>query len=520
MAKFNALQYANQLANAATLERVGARLGKSISTGDRPPDTLLEFIQRTNPRYKPAWFHRVICGLCDRVLRGEIQNLIIALPPRHGKTEAISRRLPAYLLGKNPNAQIIATSYSADLASRNNRDVQRIIDSPLYHGMFPATTLSGKNARTSAQYAYLRNNDMFEIVNHRGSYRAAGVGGGITGMGFGGEMSPDGFVGGLGLIDDYLKNRMEAESPTVRNRIWEWYTSTFRTRREDNAPIIVIATQWGEDDLIGRLVESAEKDSEADQWMVVKFPAIAEGELHPLDERLPGESLWEEKYPIESLLQTKATLGTYDWEALYQQNPTPRGGAIIKTDWIRTLGDRPPSFGRWILSVDSKAKDIARGSYSVVQAWGENFPDYVLFDQWRKQQGFVGTCSAIEEMLETWVNVYGLPSAILIEDKANGPTIIETLKGRYPAVKAIQPKGDKISRFDGCSSFFESGHVFVVDAPWVAEWIAEITTFPSSPKDDQVDATSQALEWFRTKFISTSSAGGGKRRISRILREL
>ena len=157
----------------------------------------------------------------------------------------MSRRLPAYILGLYPNSTIIACSYSADLSSRMNRDVQRIIDDERYHDVFPSTHLFGSNVRATAHGSYLRNSDIFEIVGNHGVYRSAGVGGGITGMGF-----------LYGIIDDPIKSQKEADSATFRELVWEWYTSTFWTRQDKDARILLTLTRWHEDGLSRALTRS------------------------------------------------------------------------------------------------------------------------------------------------------------------------------------------------------------------------------------------------------------------------
>lgn len=225
---------------------------------------MLAFTTYTMPDYEVNWHHRVVCEALDDLFAGTITRLMISMPPRHGKSELVSRRFPAYILGRDPDAQVIAVSYSADLASMMNRDVQRIMDSPEYQRVFPGTKLGSSNIRSLAG-GTLRNSDIFEVVGRRGRYRSAGVGGGITGMGM-----------QYGIIDDPIKNREEADSPTMREKVWDWYTSTFYTRLEKNARVLVTCTRWHEDDLSGRLLRLQEEDPEADQWVEIRLPAIAE----------------------------------------------------------------------------------------------------------------------------------------------------------------------------------------------------------------------------------------------------
>lgn len=270
---------------------------------------MADFVLYVDKRYQMNWHHRLLCEYLDRFVKKEIRRLMVFMPPRHGKSELVSRKLPAFIFGRNPDTNVIGTSYSADLAQRMNRDVQRIIDSQAYSKLFPKTTLYGKNVRTVTGHA-LRNSDIFEIVGHRGSYRGAGVGGGITGMG-----------GDYIIIDDPIKNREEANSSTYREKLWQWYTSTLYTRQEQQGSILVTLTRWHEDDLAGRLLELAKRDPEADQWEILLLPAIAEKNRHPMDPRQEGEALWPGKYPIAELMKIKATVGIYDWTSMYGQRP-------------------------------------------------------------------------------------------------------------------------------------------------------------------------------------------------------
>lgn len=242
---------------------------------------------------------------------------MVFMPPRHGKSELTSRRLPAYALGRDPDAEVIACSYSDDLAGKMNRDVQRIIDSPAYRNLFPETRLYGRNIRSTAQGTWLRNSDLFEVVSYRGAYRSAGVRGGITGMG-----------AKLLIIDDPVKNREEADSPTVREALWEWYTSTFYSRRSADARILLTMTRWNEDDLAGRLLKLAGENPKADQWHVLRFPAICDDTSKADDPRQAGEALWPSRYSVEELDKTRAN-SEYEWAALYQQNPRRQGS----TEW-------------------------------------------------------------------------------------------------------------------------------------------------------------------------------------------
>ena len=310
---------------------------------------LLCFTTYTMPNYAVNWHHRVICDHLDAFVARRIKRLMILAPPRTGKSELVSRRLPAYILGINPNATIIAASYGAELARRMNRDVQRIIDDERYQVLFPDTSLSGKNVRSDAQGSWLRNSDMFEVVGHGGYYRGAGVGGAVTGLGM-----------HYGIIDDPIKNRKEANSATYRQSVWEWYTSTFYTRLAPGGNILLIVTRWHEDDLAGKVLKDAQeakaRGEPYDDWEVIEFKAIAtEDDEH----RKEGEPLWPTKFPLSQLLTIKSTIGSFEFSALYQQTPVDEENRKFKQTWFRYRPyEEVQSLQTYnIMTIDPRGKD-------------------------------------------------------------------------------------------------------------------------------------------------------------------
>ena len=450
---------------------------------DLARQSLLGFVLFTMPEYQCGWVHRELCHCLDAFLQAVIgrkrPRLIITMPPRHGKSEIASRRFPAYVLGRYPDMSIIATSYAADLASRINRDVQRIIDDDAYRKIFPGTQLYGKNVRTTAAGAYMRNSDLFEIVGHKGVYRSAGVGGGITGMG-----------GDILIIDDPIKDRAEADSATIRQNVWEWYSSTLRTRLAPGGGIILIQTRWHVDDLAGRLLAAMER-GEGEKWQVVNYPAIAETD-EPF--RLAGEALHPERITLEDLQAAKASMSARDWAALYQQKPTPDGGAIFKEDWLKfwVPSSLPEHFDQCFSSWDMTFKEGAANDFVVGQVWGRKGSDYYLLEQVRGRWGFTDTIEQFKLLSKRY------PQALrkLIEDKANGPAVIDMLKHEIPGIVPVTPDGTKTARAHAVTALFEAGNVYIPSPEvfqWVKEYIAELTQFPSAAHDDQVDATTQAL---------------------------
>lgn len=444
---------------------------------------ILPFTTMTMEEYEVNWHHKVICDALDRWAFGDSRRLILSAPPRYGKSELVSRRLPAYIFGRNPNARIISASYSSDLAQRNNRDVQRIMDTEKYKLIFPDTKLAYKRSKE------IRNTDMFEIVGYNGTYVGAGVGGSITGMGF-----------DYGIIDDPIKNRHEANSVTLRKNLWEWFTSTFYTRQEKDAKILIMMTRWHESDLVGHLRFLMENDPEAEKWEVLSFPTIAEVD----DEyRMAGEVLWPNKYDLQSVMETKRILGTYEFNALHQQRPSPSEGGILNRKWWKYYREAPPRFDAVIQSWDMAFKDSNSSDYVVGGVWGKIGPDRYLLDLIRERMTFTETLQAVRGLSNKWPEA----KAKIVEDKANGTAVIDVLKREIPGMIAFNPRGSKVERANAASPAVESGNVYLpINRLWTQDFVDECAAFPNGANDDQVDMFSQAMLRFdKHKKIKTLS---------------
>lgn len=454
---------------------------------------LLNFILYTKEDYSVNWHHELVCDELDAFLADPNRTrLMIFTGPRRGKSEIISRRLPAYVFGKNPNLQIIATSYGAELAQAMNRDVQRVIDSPAYQELFPATRLSGKNVKTTSLGNYVRTSDKFEIVGYKGVYRSAGVGGGITGQG-----------ADIAIIDDPFKDWAEASSDKRRQLIKDWYSSTLYTRLSPNAKVIIINTRWHEDDLSGWLLKEAEVNKDADQWEVMSFPEIQDEHneyKHPKDPRKDGEVLWPTRFTETIVQKIKHSVGSKVWSALFQQRPSPDGGQIVKGEWFKYFKELP-DIEYYIGSWDCSFKDTSKADYVVGQVWGVVGSNKYLVYMVRERLDIVAT---IKEMLKT-TNQFKLRSMI-IEDKANGPAIISMLKNKVPGLIAFNPEGSKEARANAVAPQFEAGNIWLPDKyspsnrqnfPTVVglldAYVNEFKTFPNGANDDMVDATTQVL---------------------------
>ena len=443
---------------------------------------LMAFVKTTMPSYKIGWVHREICGrlmeFLVKVERRESPRLILTMPPRHGKSQLVSKHFPSWCFGVDPDISFISCSYGDYLSKRVNKDVQRIMDNPVYKRIFPQTCLSTKRNAGGYNMA-MRTMDLFEIPGYDGSFRSTGVGGGITGMGC-----------DILCIDDPFKDRKSADSPTVRETVWDWYTSTAYTRLSPGGGVLVTVTRWHENDLVGRLLDAMKQEG-GDRWTIINYPAIAE---HDEPHRKKGEPLHEERYPLEMLLRIKSNIGSYDWGSLYQQHPTPRGGGVFKRKWIRHWTTMPKVFDRVIQSWDFTFKDTANSDNVSGQVWGQVGANFYLLDNDTARMDFVSQVRAMQRMSSKW------PDALekVVEDKANGPAIISALGSRIPGIVPYNPRGSKTARAYSVSPLFEAGNVFLPpmdeEHPWVKRYVDELLAFPNAEHDDQVDSTTQALD--------------------------
>lgn len=272
------------------------------------------FVSYTKEDYRFNWHHIALCNQLERFAKGEIKKLMVFMPPQHGKSQLTTRHFPAYLLGIRPTTKICVCSYSATLAQSFNRDIQRIIDDIPYHDVFPDTLLNQSNVTTDAHGAYLRNSDIFETLNFRGFVKTVGVGGSLTGTPI-----------DVGIIDDPFKDREEAMSIRIRDKVWSWYTDVFKTRLHNDSQELLIMTRWDSDDLAGRILK------QENDWEVITFQAIKERDI-PGDPREIGEALWPDKHSLERILSIKNT-SPFTFSSLYQQEPKPSVESLVFPEW-------------------------------------------------------------------------------------------------------------------------------------------------------------------------------------------
>lgn len=290
------------------------------------------------PSFEATWFHRTYYYILDQFAEHKIKKLIVTVPPQHGKSEGSSRRLPAYILGREPDNKISIASYSTPFARKFNRDVQRIIDTTDYRAIFPKTTLNRSQVVTITS-SELRNADEFEVVGRMGGLKAVGRGGALTGT----------QVDTL-IIDDLYKDYMEGNSPTVLDNAWDWYVTVAETRLHNDSRQLIVFTRWNEADLVGRL-ENTDRVEELtelldeydpDVWYKINFPAIREPVNNSLDTRKVGDPLWPERHSLKNLNVSKGREPEL-FQSLYQGNPRPREGLLY--DHFQTYVAMPETKG-------------------------------------------------------------------------------------------------------------------------------------------------------------------------------
>lgn len=281
---------------------------------------LLTFTRHTMPTFKPADFHRRYYDMLTRFATGQIKKLAVFMPPQHGKSEGSTRRLPAFLLGQDPDKRIAVVSYNASKARKFGREIQRIIDLPEYREVFPETTLAGSGFNADA--AYVRTADEFEVVGHRGGVKSVGVGGPLTG-------DPVDVL----IMDDLYKDAKTAWSPVIRESVADWYDSVADTRLHNDSQQLIVFTRWHEDDLAGRLLKiQGEYDpvTNPEGWVVVVYQAIKEGAPTEYDPREEGEALWPERHSLAKLENARKK-NSHVFQSLYQQDPKPAEGLMYES---------------------------------------------------------------------------------------------------------------------------------------------------------------------------------------------
>ena len=408
----------------------------------------------------------------EAVERGHLDRLMMFLPPRTGKTELLLHWI-AWCLGRHPDWPMLYTSYGADLAWDKSGEARAIVQSDAFAEVFGKLGIVADPVEIAADS---RSVQRWRIADHRGGLQAQGVGGPITGKG-----------GQLIVIDDPVKNREEADSATYRKRAWDWYSSTLRTRLDPGGRMVLVTTRWHEDDLAGRLLKRAQEDPAADQWAVVCLPALAHsltatGAVDPLG-RQPGEALDPARYDAAALARIKASIGSRDWTALYDQAPRSDEGAVFRRAWLRYV-DQLPELSYSVVVWDTAYETKSQSDYSaaVLVAQGLDGAYYVI-PLIHDRLEFPELVRAAAAQMARW------PMAEHIaEGRASGKSLRQQLRQSGLPLIEVEPQGDKVARANSVTRFFEAGLVNLVKGPGLDDFENELLGFPAAEHDDQVDA--------------------------------
>jgi predicted phage terminase large subunit-like protein len=390
--------------------------------------------------------------------------LAIHLPVQTGKSFTLTETLPSYFIGLHPDDGVIMVSYNDEFAQKFGR---KNLDKVQSFGkqMFDIEVSKKK-----------KSNDTFEIEGHKGAVISRGWSSGITGN-----------PAALMIIDDVIKNREEADSKNTRDKIWAEWQDTMRSRLKAGAKVIVIMSRWHEDDLIGRM------EKEEPNFRYLRIPMECEDENDPLG-RAIGDSIapelgkdnkWKDAFKKTCLSQE----GIRTWNSIYQGIPSSEKGNIIKKEWWQYYTDLP-RIDLMMMSVDCTFKGKETSDKVAIEVWGKTGANIYLIDLINKQMGFNDTLTQIRSMK----NRYPMVTAVLIEDKANGSAVIETLRSEIQGIIAVEPKGGKEARVASVTYLIESGNVWLPQfAPFTDEFVDQCSSFPRGKNDDMVDSMSQLL---------------------------
>lgn len=434
-------------------------------------DHLLPYVRETvlsQPGYVDGMHIHTICDTIESFLRSDRTGLAISMPPRHMKSTIGAECLPAWWLSNHPQGEVIIASYNQTQARKMSRACRQRFDGDMHRAIFGTAQFSIDAA------------DEFQIagkVNGRPSLIAAGVGSGLTGSG-----------GDLIIIDDPVKDMEEADSQTMRDKVYDWYTSVASTRLSPGGHIILIMTRWHHDDLAGRIL-----NDDRDSWDVLNLPAISDA----------GDALWPERFPISDLLGKKAAMGSRVFEALYQGRPTPLEGGMFKRDWIQFDSPLPANAVRcryW-----DKAATHDDGDWTVGCLMSVLDGRYCIEDIVRLQ----GSPFEVQQAIRRTAERDGPEVRIRMEQEpgSSGVDVVDLYSRTILQGYDFRPDrvtGNKAIRAGPLAAAMECGNLWMARAPWNRDLVDELLEFPLGAHDDQVDACSGAFRELSTHQPSTN----------------
>lgn len=460
-----------------------------IDSKDKLPELNFEkFIERVfccadpSTTYLPNWHIGVVAEHLQEVANGNMRRLIINIPPRSLKSICVSVAFPAWLLGVNPATRIMAASYSNILSIKHSLDTRLVLESDWYRQMFPATVICDD-----------QNEKSKFVTTKRGFRFATSVGGSATGEG-----------ADILIVDD-PHNPLQAASQVQRQKAINWFEQTFSTRlnNKKKGAIIIVMQRLHADDLSGRMLKKG-------GWKHLCLPAVSEKRLvyyYDTEKKIinVGDYLHPDREGAEEIATAKRELGSQGFAAQYQQMPMRLKGGMVEPGWIKRyenkgegLGIRGKKDSDCFISQswDTAIKLGGGNDYSACTTWMETKSGYYLLDVVALRLEYPALKSKCIALAKKWN-----PKAILIEDKGSGQSLLQDLRAstKLPLI-AINPKGDKITRFARVTTLFEAGRIYLPDqATWLEDYETQLFSFPNIPHDDMVDSTSQYLNRIRDK---------------------
>ena len=455
----------------------------------------------SNGKYKRPWHVNMLNDALMDVYNGNTLRLIITMPPRHSKSETVSKHTTAWWLGMRPDDRVMLTSYEHDLAASWGGKARNLLIE--HGGLFGQ---EGIEIRDDSKAS-----NRWDIVGHDGGMVTMGVGGALTGKG-----------ANLLVIDDYLRNSEDARSKLIRDKQWDWWTGTVRERLEPSDDgrkpgVIILATRWHEDDLIGHLLEQDAEDG-VGTWKILALPAIA---TYDEEYRKEGEALWPARFPLEELEAIRRDIGTYWFSAEYQCTPSPEDGLHFKRSGVRYWRKHPDGYMLlqangtevfmkdsrcWkFITVDLAASEKETADYTVIACWAVTpNTEMILVDLVRERLPGPDKIPAIKKMLAKYGAQY-----VAIEKTGFQLDFVKNARAAGLPCLELVAKGDKVERAIESTIKWESGMIFIPqNASWTSAYEEELYTFNAGRHDDQVDVTAYAaIEVGKRGFASNYAYG-------------
>lgn len=424
------------------------------------------------------WHIDLICHRLHKVYVGELKRLIINIPPRSLKSTIVSVCWPAWIMGNNPSKRIICASYSQHLSDKLSIESRHLLKSSFFKDIFPRVKIVPD-----------QNKKNKFILSERGFRFATSVGGTTTGEG-----------GDILILDD-PHNALDANSPKKRQKTIDWFRQSFLSRLDDkkSGVVVIVMQRLHQQDLTGFLLEN-----NLQEWEVLKIPILADEDIHYAYGENSynfkrNELLYQGHDKIDDIEKLRNAVGSYAFNAQYMQNPLAIGSGMLKSAWLSYYHTAPRTMMEVIQSWDTAIKSGDGNSYTVCTTWCNNEGKFYLLDVYRGRVEYPELKRKIVDLYQKWQ-----PKKVLIEDKASGQAILQDLRQDHWTIPliSVQVHKDKFTRFASITTLFECGRVLIPENIfWKNEYEQELLSFPNSPNDDQVDSTSQYLNYMMTNIL-------------------